>query len=98
MSIKRSKAKSTGTGRRPDEREGFFFDEPKDDGPEKTWEELVSGQSDESFVPYLMANRYHRGALIAHPKFGHGAVVKAESTNMEVVFAEGKKKLGHGIG
>lgn len=97
MSIKRTKQKTFGAGRRDEAAGPSLFDDEQDAGPEKTWDELTAGQPDEAFVPYVMSSRYPKGALIHHAKFGRGAVVRTDSSNMEVVFEGGKKKLGHGI-
>ena len=61
----------------------------------KTWDEWTSGQPDEAFVPYSLKTHFARGTLIAHPKFGRGAVVAVEGTTVTVLFADGRKKLGH---
>ena len=37
-----------------------------------------------------------KGQLITHPKFGKGVVTDVEPSRVEILFQEGKKKLGHG--
>jgi hypothetical protein len=91
MSMKRSKQPST--ARRGGDASTFGF--MKGPEPEKTWDEQVTGQPDEAFLPYSLRTRYAKGALIAHPKFGKGAVVSVLGSTMEVLFADGRKKLGH---
>lgn len=92
MSMKRSKQKSGGGSRGSDEVASVFSKAPE---PEKTWEEATAGQPDEAFVPYSLKSRYAKGALLAHPKFGKGAVVSVEGGTIVVSFNDGKKKLGH---
>lgn len=94
MSIKRSKQKSYGSGRHDDDGAHFGFSKPPE--PEKTWEEHTAGQPEEAFAPYSLRQRYAKGALIAHFKFGKGVIVGVEGSHVEVLFADGKKKLGHG--
>jgi hypothetical protein len=96
MSIKRSK-QSSGSSRRNEAVSPFSFGkQPTPPEPDKTWEERTAGQPDEAFVPYSMKMRFAKGALISHPKFGKGAVVAVDTTVVEVLFSDGKKKLGHG--
>jgi hypothetical protein len=93
MSMKRSRAKSTGTGRAAGEDESSYFAKPKE--PEKSWAEHLEGKGDESFVIYAMTARFTKGQLLAHPKFGKGVVVAVEGQRIEVLFEDGPKKLGH---
>jgi hypothetical protein len=93
MSMKRTKAKSSGSGRSSGEDESSYFAKPKE--PEKTWAEHLEGKGDESFVVYALAHRYTKGQLVAHPKFGKGVVIGVETQRIEVLFEEGPKKLGH---
>ena len=93
MSIKRSKQKSFGSGRRNEEEAHFSFIKPPE--PEKSWEEQTTGRPDEAFAPYSLKQHYEKGALLSHPKFGKGVIVGVESSRVEVLFAEGKKTLGH---
>jgi hypothetical protein len=65
---------------------------------EKTWDEWVAGQPDEAFAPYSLKAHFARGALIQHPKFGKGAVAAVEGQLIIVLFADGRKKLGHAPG
>jgi hypothetical protein len=92
MSIKRTKQRSFGRGREAEE-SSFGT---KAAQPVKTWAELVEGKNDDAFVPYELTSKYAAGTLIAHAKFGKGAIVSVEGTRIEVVFEEGTKKLGHG--
>ena len=63
--------------------------------PEKTWEEHVAEKPDDAFTPYNMADKYAKGQLLLHAKFGKGVVVDADALRVEILFQEGKKKLGH---
>ena len=95
MSMKRSKQRSSGSGRSS----GADDDPPpwsKPEGPEPTWADVES-KPDGSFVPFAMSSRYAKGDLILHSKFGKGMVVGVESTRIEVLFQDGKKKLGHAV-
>jgi hypothetical protein len=92
MSIKRTKQRSFGRGR---EAEEGSFGGPKAAVPEKSWAEHVEGKRDDAFVPYAMTSKYTKGALLAHSKFGRGAVVAVEGSRIEVLFEDGAKKLGH---
>jgi len=92
MSMKRSKQRSSGGARSTDDVAPVFA---KPVEPEKTWDEWIAGQPDEAFAPYSLKTRYARGALLQHPKFGKGAVVAIEGTTAIVLFADGRKKLGH---
>ena len=94
MSMKRTKSKGTGGPRGADEVASIFVKVPE---PERSWEVYTTGQPDEAFAPYSMKSRYAKHALVAHPKFGKGAVVAVEGSMVIVVFADGKKKLGHGM-
>jgi hypothetical protein len=93
MSMKRSKAKSGGSGRATGEAETDYFAKPKE--PEKTWAEHLEGKGDDAFLQYSMASRFTKGQLLAHPKFGKGIVVAVEGQRIEVLFEDGPKKLGH---
>ena len=92
MSMKRSKQRTSGSSRYAGEDDAWA----KPPEPEPTWAE-VEGKPDESFVPFLLSSRYAKGDLIRHPKFGKGMVIAAEPTRIEVVFQDGKKKLGHAV-
>jgi hypothetical protein len=94
MSIKRSKQRSHGSGRDAGD-SGDYFAKPKN--PEKNWEQHMEGKTDTDFLPYAMSNRYVLGAFVAHSKFGRGIVVSVDSTNVQILFQDGTKKLGHGV-
>ena len=91
MSMKRSKQRTSGPGRHSDD---DAWAKPPE--PEPTWAE-VEGKPDESFIPFVLSSRYAKGDLIRHPKFGKGMVITAEQTRIEVLFQDGKKKLGHAV-
>jgi hypothetical protein len=96
MSMKRSKQRGSGSNRSSGKE-----DEPppwaKPDGPEPTWADVES-KPDESFIPFALSSKYAKGDLIKHPKFGKGLVVFVEVSRIEVLFQDGKKKLGHAVG
>ena len=92
--MKRSRAKSSGSGRAGGDDDSNYFAKPQE--PEKTWAEQMEGKGDDAFVPYALTQRFAKGQLLAHPKFGKGVVVAVEGTRVEVLFEEGSKKLGHG--
>jgi len=94
MSMKRTKQRSSGSGRGSDEEEANPWGKPPE--PEPTWAEVES-KPDDSFVPFVMSSRYAKGSLILHSKFGKGLVLGVEGTRIEVLFQEGKKKLGHAV-
>jgi hypothetical protein len=93
MSMKRTKQRSSGSGR-PSDDEPDAWGKPAD--PEPTWAEVES-KPDESFVPFVLSSRYAKGNLILHPKFGKGLVLGVEGARIEVLFQDGKKKLGHTV-
>jgi hypothetical protein len=93
MSMKRSKQRSSGSGRSAAEEDHAWAKPPE---PEPAWAE-VEGKPDESFVPFAMSSRFAKGDLIRHPKFGKGLVLAVEGTRIEVLFQDGKKKLGHAV-
>ena len=93
MSMKRSKAKSSGSGRSTEDADAAYFAKPK--VPEKTWAEHVEGKGDDAFTAFAMTTKFAKGQLLAHPKFGKGVVVHVEGQRIEVLFEEGPKKLGH---
>lgn len=92
MSMKRTKQRSTG-GKDKDTEIDYWAKQPE---PEKTWEEQVEGKPDDGFTPYNLAEKYSKGQLVLHSKFGKGVVVDVEMARVEILFQEGKKKLGHG--
>ena len=91
MSMKRTKQRTSGSSRHSEE---DAWAKPPE--PEPTWAE-VEGKPDDSFIPFVLSSRYAKGDLIRHPKFGKGMVIAAEPTRIEVVFQDGKKKLGHAV-
>jgi hypothetical protein len=93
MSMKRSKQRSSGSSRHSSQDdESSAWGKPPE--PEPKWAEIDS-KPDASFVPFAMSSRYAKGDLISHPKFGKGLVLGVEGTRIEVLFQDGKKKLGH---
>jgi hypothetical protein len=94
MSMKRTKQRGTGGGRDKDTDTDFWA---KPAAPEKTWDEATAGQPDEAFAPYSMTTRYAQGQLVTHPKFGKGVITGVEPSRVEILFQDGKKKLGHGV-
>jgi hypothetical protein len=93
MSMKRSKPKSSGSGRNQGDDDDSYFAKPKE--PEKTWAEHMDGKGDDAFVPYSLGTRFAKGQLVTHPKFGKGIVLHVEAQRIEALFEEGPKKLGH---
>jgi hypothetical protein len=93
MSMKRSKQRSSGSGRNSGSEDDAWA---KPAEPEPAWSEVES-KPDESFVPFALSSRYAKGDLILHPKFGKGLVLGVEGTRIEVLFQDGKKKLGHAV-
>jgi hypothetical protein len=93
MSMKRTKQRGPAGGR-DKELDSNFWGKPTE--PEKTWEEQVEGKPDDAFAPYAMGERYTKGQLVLHSKFGKGVVIDVEANRIEILFQEGKKKLGHG--
>ena len=94
MSIKRSKQRTYGSGRDRGDDDDYFA-KPKE--PDKTWEEHMEGKTDADFVNYAMSSRFTKGQLLTHPKFGRGIVVAVDATNVQIMFQDGTKKLGHGV-
>ena len=97
MSIKRSHQRTYNPSRRDSDEPSASRGPGKAPaaGPEKTWEEAVAGQPDGVFIPYSLQAAFSTGALILHPTFGKGVVIGAEPSRIEVLFSDGKKKLGH---
>ena len=91
MSMKRAKAKTSGKEKNA---ETDFWAKPV--AAEKTWEEATEGKVDTDFTTYAMSERFTKGQLISHPKFGKGFVTDVDALRVEILFQEGKKKLGHG--
>ncbi len=94
MSMKRTKQRGTGTGRSSQDEEDAAWSKPAE--PEPKWSE-VDSKPDASFVPFAMSTRYSKGDLILHSKFGKGLVLGVEPGRIEVLFHDGKKKLGHAV-
>jgi hypothetical protein len=92
MSMKRTKQRSTGSSRNSSEDDSPAWGKPAD--PEPSWADVES-KPDDSFVPFVVSSRYAKGSLILHSKFGKGLVLGVEGTRIEVLFQDGKKKLGH---
>lgn len=92
MSMKRSKQRSA--GRPGDDEESSAWSKPAP--PEPTWADVES-KPEASFVPFQLSSRFAKGDLIAHPKFGKGLVLGVEGARIEVLFQDGKKKLGHTV-
>jgi hypothetical protein len=90
MSMKRTKQRTGASARDSGETDPWA----KPPEPEPTWAE-VEGKPEGSFVPFAMSSRFAKGDLITHPKFGKGLVLGVEGTRIEVLFQDGKKKLGH---
>ena len=93
--MKRSKQRSSGSGRYSG-REEDSAAWVKPEAPEPTWAEIES-KPDESFVPFVLSSRYSKGDLLLHPKFGKGLVLQVDGSRIEVLFKDGKKKLGHAV-
>jgi hypothetical protein len=93
MSMKRTKQRSAGGGRYSGKEDDAWSKPPE---PEPAWSEVES-KPDDSFVPFALSTRYAKGDLIRHPKFGKGLVLGVEGTRIEVLFQDGKKKLGHAV-
>lgn len=93
MSMKRTKQRGSGGGRDKDT-ETDFWAKPKE--AEKTWEQAMENQPDDAFVAYAMTTRFALGQLVTHPKFGKGVVTDVDPLRVEILFQDGKKKLGHG--
>jgi hypothetical protein len=92
MSMKRAKAKSF-SGRDTGTDDSTYY--KKKTAPELTYEQHMEGKADGEFAAFSMATTYAKGALINHAKFGKGVIVAVEGSRVEVLFADGMKKLGH---
>lgn len=93
MSMKRTKQRGAGGDRGKDTDVDFWA---KPSAPEKSWDEQMDGKPEDAFVQYVLSERYAKGQLVLHAKFGKGVVVDADNSRVEILFQEGKKKLGHG--
>lgn len=95
MSMKRSKQRTSGPSRHSgDDDDAPAWAKPVEAEP--SWAD-VEAKPESSFVPFSLASRYAKGDLILHPKFGKGLVLGAEPTRIDVLFQDGKKKLGHAV-
>jgi hypothetical protein len=92
MSMKRSKQRNSGSDRRSNEDDSPVWAKPV--APDPTWAE-IEAKPDGSFLAFALTSKYGKGDLIAHPKFGKGLVMEVEGARIEVLFKDGKKKLGH---
>jgi hypothetical protein len=94
MSMKRSKQRNSGPSRPSEDDDAPAWAKPAEAEP--TWAD-VEAKPDGSFIPFMLASRYSKGDLILHPKFGRGLVLGVEATRIDVLFQDGKKKLGHSV-
>lgn len=88
--MKRVKQRTFGNGK---EDENDPWAKPK--VAEPTWEEATAGKTDDAFTAYAMTAKFAKGQLLHHVKFGKGLVLDTTGTSVEVLFQDGKKKLGH---
>jgi len=97
MSMKRSKPRTHSATRRGGESGGapFNFGDKPEAAAEKSWEEQVPGQPEDAFIAYSLQSTFTKGTLLQHPTFGKGVVIRVEPSRVEVLFSDGKKKLGH---
>jgi hypothetical protein len=93
MSMKRSKQRSAGSGRNAGKEDDAWAKPPEPD-PEFS---VVENKPDSAFVHFAMSTRFAKGDFILHSKFGKGLVLGVEGTRIEVLFQDGKKKLGHAV-
>ena len=94
MSMKRTKQRKFGAHEGGDDGGPFSFNK-REPEPEKSWEEHVSSQPDDAFVPYTLNLSLSKGTFITHAKFGKGVVLSVDGARADVLFAEGMKKLSH---
>jgi hypothetical protein len=94
MSMKRTKQRGTGSGRSSPQDDDAAWTKPAE--PEPKWAE-VDSKPDAAFVPFAISSRFAKGDLILHSKFGKGLVLGVEPGRIEVLFQDGKKKLGHAV-
>ena len=90
MSMKRTKQR--GSGKETDNATDFWA---KPVAPEKTFDETMEGKTDEQFKPWALTETFAKGDLVVHSKFGRGVVTDVEGSRIEILFQDGKKKLGH---
>ncbi len=93
MSMKRTKKTSNAKGSQGEGSLGF--NPPTTDLPKL--DEVLADKPDTAFVDYAPARTFARGELVSHAKFGRGCVVATEAGRVEILFAEGVKKLAHGV-
>ncbi|MGH7293884.1 MAG: hypothetical protein ACRELB_03070 [Polyangiaceae bacterium] len=91
--MKRTKQRTSGSGRNSDHETDPWAKPP---APDPEWSEVES-KPEESFVPFALSTRFAKGDLILHAKFGKGMVLGVEGSRIEVLFQDGKKKLGHAV-
>ncbi len=92
MSMKRTKQRASGGARDNDDATNYWA---KPTEPDKSWREHVDGKTDDAFTPFALSQRYSKGQLVTHTKFGKGVVVDEDTSKCEILFESGKKKLGH---
>jgi hypothetical protein len=90
MSMKRTKQRTAVSDRHSSKEDDSPWSKPQE--PEPSFGEVES-KPDSAFVPFAMSERFAKGTLILHPKFGKGLVVGVEGPRIEVLFKDGKKKL-----
>ena len=91
--MKRSKTRGASSNRDEDTGPDFWA---KPAAEQISWDTAVDGRPDEAFAPYALGTRFAKGELVTHTKFGRGVVIDADASRVEILFQEGKKKLGHG--
>jgi hypothetical protein len=52
---------------------------------------------DDAFTRYAPSERFVEGQLVDHSKFGKGVVLVVDGSRVEIAFAEGRKKVAHGM-
>ncbi len=93
MSMKRTKKATSG---KSGQSEGSLgFNPPTHDLPKL--DEVLADKPDSAFADYAPSRALARGDLVAHAKFGRGYVVAVDGSRAEILFAEGVKKLAHGV-
>ncbi|MBI5514718.1 MAG: hypothetical protein HY909_13160 [Deltaproteobacteria bacterium] len=90
--MKRTK-KASGSSRGGSSEGSLGFNPPTSNVPE--WEKVVNEKPEESFIPYTLARGFVRNDLLLHKTFGKGVVLATDGARIEVLFAEGVKKLAH---
>lgn len=93
MSMKRTKK---ATGSKGSQAEGSLgFNPPTAELPKL--EEMLADKPDSAFVDYAPSRTFTRGDAVNHTKFGRGCVIAVDTSRAEILFAEGLKKLAHGV-